>query len=245
VSLAHILRAACVFGCDVAEIRSRYEHLEFTVPDATPEITDTERAFLTVALDRADTAYPASDRVSSAQVLGVAEFARADPAAVAAHLARTGLAVAPLDGIRAIQAGPISPRDALLLSAGLDSRGPWLGDSPVSLAHIIAAASYLRWTPARVTRRLADLGCAVPPLAKSAQDAFIDGVDAALVEVFRDARGAYLDRPVSRAETLAASYRFRWTPSKIVARFVELGFPVPSFGTAAVCRRQRVRVSRP
>jgi hypothetical protein len=109
VPLAHILRAACVFGCDVAEIRSRYERLGFTVPDATPEITDTERAFLTVALDRADTANPASDKISSAQVLGVAEFAQVDPAEVASHLARTGLAVPPLEGIRAIQAGPISP----------------------------------------------------------------------------------------------------------------------------------------
>jgi hypothetical protein len=234
VPLAHILRAACVFGCDVAEIRSRYERLDFTVPDATPEITDTERAFLTVALHNADTANPASKRISTAQVLGVAEFARTDPATVASHLARTGLAVPPLEDLRAIRAGQISPRDALLLSAELDSRGPWLSDNPVPLAHIIASAGYLRWTPGRVAQRLTDLGCVAPPLTMNAQDAFIDGVDAALVEAFRTYRRGYLDHPVSRAETLAASYRFRWTPSKIAARLIELGFSVPSFEAPAI-----------
>jgi hypothetical protein len=168
-------------------------------------------------------------------VLGVAEFARAEPAAVASHLARTGLAVAPLGDLHDIPAGHISPRDALLLSTGLDSRGPWLGSGTVSLAHIIAAAGYLRWTPARVAQRLADLGCPVPTLVDSAREAFIDGVDAALVEVLR-AGGVYRDRPLSRADVLAASYRFRWTPSKIAARFVELGFSVPSFDTSTASR---------
>jgi hypothetical protein len=58
-------------------------------------------------------------------------------------------------------------------------------------------------------------------------DAFIDGVDAALVEMLLEDQEA--DRPVKRAEILAASYRFRWTPSRIAARLTELGFSVPSF----------------
>jgi hypothetical protein len=68
----------------------------------------------------------------------------------------------------------------------------------------------------------------VPDLVTGAEDAFIDGVDSALVELLRIGNIGYVDRQVSRAEVLAASYRFRWTPTCVADRFVELGFSVPS-----------------
>ncbi|EIV96593.1 TIR domain-containing protein [Frankia sp. QA3] len=233
LSRAHLLHAACVLGCDVAEVRERYVRLGFGVPDGLREIDRDERAAVTVAFFRTDAAGPTVDPISAAQVLGVAEFTRRSPGEVMALFTGLGLdldvgpAPSGKSGRRSAGGPQPTARDAILLSALLDGRGPWLGRGPVPLAHVIAAAGYLRWTPARVLGRLAALGYAGPSLATSARDAFVDGADALIVAMLRDSRGRYVDRPFSRAEILIASYRLRWTPRHIVDRLGALGFAVP------------------
>ena len=232
VPRAHVLRAACVLGCDVSEVSHRYRRLGFVVPDLE-EINDDARVFLTVALHDHDTVGadgPAEISLSYAQVLGAAEFCHVPPAQVAATLRGLGLTVENPRRSGDSDLGEIGPHDAFLLSAYLNGEGPWLGSRPVPLAHVLGAAGSLRWTPERVARRLAALGCQVPELHASAAEAFIDGVDQALLDMIGTDVRRYEDRAVSRGEVLAASYRFRWTPERVVARFVELGFAVPSYG---------------
>ncbi|MCM3922521.1 TIR domain-containing protein [Frankia sp. AiPs1] len=229
---AHLLHAACVLGCDVAEVRDRYARLGFGVPDELREINRDARTAVTVAFFRTDAAGPVSEPISAAQVLGVAEFTRRSPDEVMAlftglDLDLDGQAFAAGSGQRPGGGPQPTARDAILLSARLDGRGPWLGRGPVPLAHVIAAAGYLRWTPARVLGRLAALGYAGPSLAGSARDAFVDGADALVVAMLRDSRGRYVDRPFSRAEILVASYRLRWPPRRIVERLAVFGLPTP------------------
>ncbi|WP_255648838.1 TIR domain-containing protein [Frankia sp. ArI3] len=240
---AHLLHAACVLGCDVAEVRERYARLGFAVPDRTQEMDRVERAAVTVAFYRADTADPQLTPVSSATTLGVAEFTGRAPGEVAQTFAGLGLRVdhdrldtavrcldPRLDPDGTALTG-LTARDVLLLSARLDGCGPWLGRGPVPLAHVIGAAGYLRWTPGRVADRLAALGCHVPMLVDAAREAFIDGVDGALVDLLRDHQSRHVDRAFSRAEVLVASWRYRWTPRRIADRLAELGFAVPARAT--------------
>jgi hypothetical protein len=238
---ARLLHAACVLGCDVAEVRERYVRLGFDVPPGIREIDRDERTVVTVAFHRADTTALGREPVPLPTVLGVAEFVRRRPEKVADTLAGLGLSVdhdrvAEVCGrvgslLETVLTG-LTARDALLLSARLDGRGPWLGHGLVSPAHVLAAAGYLRWSPGRVAARLTLLGCDVQTLADGAHEAFIDGVDRALVEILRDGRdGPYADRPFSRAEILVASWRYRWSPRRIVDRLGELGFAVPDRNT--------------
>ncbi|MBL7497381.1 TIR domain-containing protein [Frankia sp. CNm7] len=228
VPLAHVLRAACVLGCDVAEVVERYGRLGFEVPDGVWEIDGQERNDITVAFHGADTSLQSLNKVTIAQVLGVAEYSGRAPAEVARSLAGIGLPVASLGGLADLPAGRLTPVDAFVLSADLNGRGPWLGDPPVSLAHIVAAAGHLRRSPGEVARQLAGLGCVVPQLTTTAEVAVIDGFDRALMELVRTEGIGYADRPISRAEVLIGSFRFRWTPVRIADRLIDLGFSVPS-----------------
>lgn len=227
IPLAHVLHAACVLGCDVEEVVARYQRLGFGVPTSAREVDDQERSDLTVALYGTKTAKPEVNRITVAQVLGVAEYSGRPPAEVARRLADVGLAVTFPDVLADVPVDRLTPQDALLLSAELNGKGPWLDDICVPLAHIIAAASHLRREPAHVTRRLGELGCVVPVLVLTAKSAFIDGVDRALVDLLKIDSIGYVHRPISRAEVLAASFRFGWTPVQIADRLVELGFSVP------------------
>ncbi|SNQ46226.1 hypothetical protein FRACA_130050 [Frankia canadensis] len=240
---AHLRHAACVLGCDVNEVRDRYARLGFVVPAHLREMSPDERAVVTVAFYRTDTTGLGDAPISVATVLGVAEFGNRRPDEVADVFAELDL---PVDGdlldqvqrrLDSPSSGPstasgLNARDALLLSAWLDGCGPWLGNGPVGLAHVIGAAGYLRWSPGRVVERLAMLGCEVPALTEAARTAFIDGVDCAIVDILRDGPdGPLVDRPFSRAEILVASWTYRWTPRWIVDRLAELGFAVPDRDT--------------
>ncbi|MCK9898392.1 hypothetical protein [Frankia sp. AgB32] len=228
VPLAHVYHAACILSCDVTEVRERYDRLGLEVLGEPVELDRMDRGHATVVFHAADTSVPGSDHLSSAQILAVAQFTGRDPARVRASFLGLGLFVPPEEALPDFAASALTARDALMLSCRLDGRGPWLGAGPVPLAHVIAAAGYLRWSPRRVRDRLTQLGCAVPTPADSVLDIFVDGVDRMFAELLTDTAGAYVQRPVSRAEVLAASFRFRWTPARIAARMMELGFSVPS-----------------
>ncbi|CUU60663.1 TIR domain-containing protein [Parafrankia irregularis] len=227
VPLAHIYHAACVLSCDVAEIRERLDRLGLEAPGDAAELSPQTRALATVAFHRTDTAALGVNRLSPAQTLGVAQFIGRDPRSVCESFAGLGLSAPEADEMPALPVTALTAQDAILLSACLDGRGPWLGRRPASLAHVIAAAGYLRWSPRRVVDRLAELGCAGPMLVDTALDAFVDGMDRQLALLLTNTSGAYVDRPVSRAEVLAASFRFRWSPARIAERMIELGFDVP------------------
>jgi len=263
--LAHLLHAACVLGCEMREVRERFARLGFAVPARAREIGTDERAAITVAFHRADTAELGDRPISVATVLGVAEFGDRHPAEVATLL--TGLDLQVEGGLIAyaenashpiparvekqysiffarrsdrVSSSVSTPRavnglsawDALMLSARLDGCGPWLGSGQVPLAHVMGAAGYLRWNPDLVVARLAALGCEVPTLTRVARTTLVDGVDSALVDMLRDGpEGPLVDRPYSRAEILAASWIYRWTPRRIVDRLTELGFAAPDRDT--------------
>ncbi|WP_018505977.1 wHTH domain-containing protein [Parafrankia discariae] len=226
VPLAYVYSAACDLSCDVAEVRARYARLGFTAAGPTSELDQDERAFVTVAFHGAeiDSASPAAcDTLSIAQVLGVAEFTGRPAAEVAHRFAKLGFTVP--DETRPPIASPpdLSARDGLLLSAALDGSGPWLGPGPVPMAHVLAAAGRLRWTPDRVVGRFSELGYSTSPLVASARGAVIDGADRALAELLRDENDVYQERQVSWAEVLMASHRLRRRPDQIIARLAELG----------------------
>ncbi|GAA0224565.1 hypothetical protein GCM10009539_07140 [Cryptosporangium japonicum] len=224
IPLAHVLRAACVFSCDVAEIVERYTRLGFTVP-ATREMTEAERAMATVAFFGADTADPRTTEVSLPQVLGVAEFLREPPRVVAETFAAVGLrlAVIPSD------TPAVTPRDAFVLSGELNGHGPWLPPGPVPSSHVIAAAAHLRLAPRGVRDRLIQLGCPVSDRRGNRDDDVVDGNDAVLIETLTNNDGIYQDRPITRAEILYMSYRLRETPADIVRHYRALGFGVPTY----------------
>ncbi|TCJ34093.1 TIR domain-containing protein [Parafrankia sp. BMG5.11] len=228
VPLAHVYNAACVLSCDVVEIRERYDRLGLEILGEPRELDRVTRGHATVAFYCMDTAASEADLLSPAQILAVAQFTGRDPASVRDSFTGLGLPVPEAGTLPDMAAAALTAQDAILLSSCLDGRGPWLGWRPAPLAHVIGAAGYLRWSPRRVVSRLAELGCAVPTAADSALDIVVDGVDRQLADLLTDTSDAYVERPVSRAEMLAASFRFRWTPSRIVARMVELGFDVPS-----------------
>ncbi|MCK9904215.1 TIR domain-containing protein [Frankia sp. Cpl3] len=227
VPLAHVYHAACVLSCDVGEVQERYERLGLEILGEPRELDRPDRDHATVAFHRADTSASEADRLSPAQILAVAQFTRRDLASVRKSFAGLGLSVPGASDLPDIAATALTAQDAILLSLRLDGRGPWLGWHPAPLSHVIGAAGCLRWSPRRVVNRLTDLGCAVPTPADPALDSVVDGVDRQLAELLTDTSGAFAERPVSRAEVLAASFRFRWAPSRIAARMVELGFDVP------------------
>jgi hypothetical protein len=227
VPLAHIYHAACVLSCDVAEVRARCERLGLALLGEPTELDRTSREHATIVFHATDTARADADRLSPAQILAVAQFTGRDIGSVHASFADLGLSLPEESALPDLASSAMTARDLLLLSSRLDGRGPWLGREPAPLAHVIAAAGYLRWPPRRVAGRLEELGCAVPELPDMTLDAVVDGVDRHLADLLVDAAGDYVHRSVSRAEVLAASFRYRWSPARIAARMVELGFSVP------------------
>jgi hypothetical protein len=227
VPLAHVYHAACVLSCDVAEVRERYERLGLVVLGKPTELDRTSREHATIVFHATDTARADADRLSPAQILAVAQFTGRDIGSVHASFADLGLSLPEKFALPDLAPSAMTARDLLLLSSRLDGRGPWLGRDPAPLAHVIAAAGYLRWPPRRVAGRLEELGCAVPELPDMTLDAVVDGADRQLADLLVDTAGDYVHRSVSRAEVLAASFRFRWTPARIAARLFELGFSVP------------------
>jgi len=224
---AHVYHAACILSCDVAEIRDRYQRLGLDVSGAPRELAQMDREHATVAFQATDTAAPGADRLSVPQVLAVAQFTGRAVDSIRESFANLGLSVPTTESLPDLAAEELTAQDAILLSSHVDGRGPWLGLHAVPISHIMAVAGYLRWSPRRVIDRLAKLGCAVPKLGDSTLDIFVDGVDRRLADLLTSSDGTYLERPVSRAEVLAASFWFRWTPRQIANRMIELGFNVP------------------
>ncbi|OHV47352.1 TIR domain-containing protein [Pseudofrankia sp. BMG5.36] len=227
VPLAHVYHAACVLACDVAEVRERYERLGLDLVGVPRELDRMGREHATVVFHAMDTAGPDADQLCPAQILAVAQFTGCDIETVRTSFADLGLSVPASGTLPDLPASALTARDVILLSSRLDGRGPWLRAGVAPVAHVIAAAGYLRWSPRRVVDRLAELGCAVPSLVDSALETFVDGVDRRLADLLIDSAEAFVDRPVSRAEVLASSFRFRWTPARIAQRMIELGFAVP------------------
>src|SRR5262249_5825782 len=159
--------------------------------------------------------------ISVAQVLAAAEFTGRPIGDIIGRITSLGLTTPATNG----QARPIDQADILLVSRGLNGRGPWCDNGPVPLGHVIAAAGYLRWPPARSLARLADLGPDPPILTDAASTAYIDGVDIALVSASRKWRAPTLaNERISRAHILANSYYFACPIPRVIERLVELGF---------------------
>jgi len=228
VPRAHVYRSACLLSCSVGEVCDRYERLGFELVGRPIELDRVTRDYATVAFYSTATTELSVDRLSIAQILAVARFAGRGADVICDSFATLGLTVPHPSSFPSIAAGALTARDMVLLSARLDGRGPWLRGSTAPVAHIIAAAGYLRWSPRRVVDRLGALGCSVPIIADSALDAFVDGVDRKLMELFVTPVKVYEDRPASRAEVLAMSFVLRWSPARIAGRLIELGFSVPS-----------------
>lgn len=227
VALAHVYHAACVLCCDVAEVQDRYERLGLKVAGMPTEFDRVAREHVTVVFHATDTTTPDADRLSVAQILAVAQFTGRGIETIRATFTDLGLSVPEPGAFPDFPVSAVTPRDVILLSAHLDGRDPWLSGSPAPVAHVIAAAGYLRRSPRHVMDRLTELGCAVPRLVDPALNVFVDGVDRMFTDLLTDSTNAYVDRPISRAEVLAASFRFRWTPAQIARRMIELGFAVP------------------
>jgi hypothetical protein len=235
VPTAYLLLAACVLRCSTSEIRGRLAALGLSVADADDvDITAVDRAILAVIFDGGKSEYWANrysrqawstgpDPISVAQVLAAAEFTGRPIGDISDRITHLGL---PAPATQR-HAGPVDQTDMLLVSRRLNGRGPWCGSGPVPLGHVIAAAGYLRWPPARIVARLAELGLDPPTLTDAASTAYIDGVDIALVSASRKWRAPTLaDKRVSRAHILANSYYFALPIPRVTERLVELGFTV-------------------
>ncbi|RSM86504.1 hypothetical protein DMH04_12635 [Kibdelosporangium aridum] len=123
--------------------------------------------------------------------------------------------------------------DAVILSANLDARNPWLRlDTAVSRTHTISASAKTMLSGLEVTRRLARFGYQVDDvrhLVKQFDDADVpllrknlDGLRQSL----RDVTVA-----ITKNEIFEAAGELRLTPRQVSARYIDLGFRAPDPAT--------------
>jgi hypothetical protein len=232
VSTAHVLLAASLLRLSADDVRARLARLGLAVAELPAGgWTSDDQALLAVALDGGE--HPsdwhrhcwrtASDHVSAAQAMAVADFTDRPVRDVADRLAELGFSV---DDVGTAP-GALDAIDLVLISERLDGRGPWRGSGPVPLADVIAAAGHLRWTPERVARRMRELGLTTPDLVDSARETFVDGVDLVLMATSHRRNAATLPgTKISRAHLVANSHRFAQPVARIARRLTELGFDV-------------------
>ncbi|GAA3876634.1 hypothetical protein GCM10022243_46880 [Saccharothrix violaceirubra] len=116
----------------------------------------------------------------------------------------------------------ITRDDLTLVGVDLERGRPWLPDGhPVSVEHVCAAAAVLRWSPTRVTDRLAELGFSAPRV-----ESLPDWAASATRPVLSCA-ALPMGGVVEVSQLVRASVLWDVPPREVARRFAEIGIPVP------------------
>ena len=164
----HLLRAARVVGRDLHDIAARLTLFGYTVSTdlgelGVDQLTRDDLVITSQDLDGSDPWLDADEKILLPHLLQAARRTRRPPHEIAARLRQLGYTVdVDLTGVPVKE---IRSADLAYASNDLDGTRPWLDpDEPVSLAHLLAAASKLRKPVGEITARLELLGYRAPDL---------------------------------------------------------------------------------
>ncbi|MFF2660169.1 caspase family protein [Kitasatospora sp. NPDC058032] len=227
VAPGHVLKAAEYLGRPPAAVVTRLSELGFSLPEGAvlPEAVEPEdRVILRTEEDGWHTPTPGG-LLRLGQALMAAVRLGWTPSAVVARLAGFGLALP--DGATVPEA--VRADDLVLVSRDADGLGPWLSYSePVPVAHVLAAAARLGWSPRVVAARLTELGFTLPDGAVVPDP--VEPEDLILLSRGLNFDGPWLNpgEPLQLKHVMDAALRLRREPRSVAARLAGLGHRLPA-----------------